>query len=505
MPVKAKITRFGYIIDKKSLEEDEVTHLRKDLTVKPYKPTTYSKFIKVDDSFPIYVENGDYIGIPKYFGIERYGQPEVNKLETYKYPKFDMEYLGQLRPNQVTITNKVIEGFKEHRGGVMICGCGSGKTNMAIWLACKYKLKTLFIVHKEFLMNQVINRIKSTTNCQDVGIIQQNITDTDHAFTVGMVQSLAKKDYDDQLFKDYGLIIIDEVHHMGARNFSKVYRKMTAKYMLGISAERSRNDRTYGLIHWYMGPILHAEEQKPNEMVVVKKYHYSTSNTERTKLVKIKGTEEPDRSTMVSNLVCIKRRNRFLLKIIEDLYDQGKNVLFLTDRLTHIEVMYKLLNQNEYIKGNVGKYIGSMKQSKLDESATKQVILGTYAMASEGLDIADLNAVILATPKSAVKQSIGRILRRDEYEEHPIVIDIIDNDCMIFKNQAHRREQYYFKQKYNIQNFYVKDYISKDKEKFNQWDDEEFIHESLVKVPDVKKVVKQEYVKTDFTQVMFVD
>ena len=478
-----KITRFGYVINKKSLEETELSKLKKDLVVVPFKMSSFAKFSK-DQGFPVYVENGDYIGIPKYFGLERFGEPQINRLEKYKYPKYDMKYLGALRPKQTMIVDKVFNGFAQQRGGLLIAGCGSGKTNMAIYIACKYKLKTLFVVHKTFLKNQVIDRIKSTTNIKHVGIIQQRKAEIDHPFVVGMVQSLSKIDYNDEIFKDFGLIIIDEVHHMGARNFSKVYQKMSAKYMLGISAERQRNDGAYKIINWYMGPILHAEEQQPNEMVVVKKFRYKTSNDERSKVIVNKFTKEPDRSTMITNLVCIKRRNRFILKIIEELFDQGKNILCLSGRKKQVDLFNKLLNQNKYTKGSVGKYMGGMSEDALAESATKQIILGTYDMAQEGLDIENLNVVILCTPKSAIKQSVGRILRKDVYEEHPIVIDIVDEDNIVIKKQSARRDQYYHKQKYNIQEFKVSDYELKN---YFSWDDDNAIKEALSKIPDPSK------------------
>lgn len=475
-----KITRIGYIIDKNSIDDTTLTRVKRELTVKPFKLGNFGMFAK-DNSFPIYMENDKYIGIPKYYGLEKFGKPDINNLELYPYPTFNMKYIGKLRPHQEIIVKKVFNGFEQHRGGLLIAGCGSGKTNMAIYIACKYKLKTLFIVHKGFLKNQIINRIISTTNIKQVGIIQRKIIDTDHPFVVGMVQSLSKIKYDDAIFKDFGMIIIDEVHHMAARNYSKVYRKMSARYMLGISAERKRNDGMYKIINWYMGPILHAEEQKPNEMVVVKKFHYKTSNKERSKLIYNKFTGEPDRSTMITNLVYIKHRNRFIIKLIEELFDQGKNILCLTGRIKQVELLYKLLNMNDYLKGNVGKYLGKMEEERLAISATKQIILGTYNMAEEGLDIENLNVVILCTPKSAIKQSVGRILRKEIYEEHPIVIDIIDNDNAIQTKQSKSRDQYYYKQQYHIQEFYVADYKLDD---WHDWDDYDFIKEALLKIPD---------------------
>ena len=487
-----KITRFGYIIRKKSLDENYINQLKQELTVRPFKFGNYGKFSK-DDTFSLYVENGDYIGVPKYYGLEKFGEPDINRLEDYNYPKYDMQYLGELRPNQKIIVEKVLAGFDEHRGGLLIAGCGSGKTNMAIYVACEKKIKTLFLTHKTFLKNQITDRIISTTNIKHVGIIQQNQVDVDHPFVVGMIQSLMRDKYDDTIFRSFGMIIIDEVHHMGAKNFSKIYQKMSAKFMLGISAEKKRNDGLYKIINWYMGPILHAEEQKPNDMVVVKNFYYKTSNKQRSKLVINKYIGEPDRSRMITNLVHIRRRNRFILNIIKELFDQGKNILCLSGRLKQVNLFFRLLNQDIYTKNNVGKYIGGMPESELSVSATKQIILGTYGMAEEGLDIGNLNVVILCTPKSAIKQSVGRILRKDIYEEHPIVIDIIDNDNIIFKKQSASRNRYYSAQSYNVQNFNFADYQHKTS---HGWDDIEAINKALSQNPG-KKDKNIDYIKPE--------
>ena len=475
-----KITRFGYIVNKRDISEKLLVEIKKELTMKPYKPGNYGMFAK-NDHFPIYFEDENYISIPKYYGIEKLGLPSVNKVETFKYPTFDMEYLGELRPHQQTIVNKVFDAFANNRGGLVIAGCGSGKTNIAIYIACKYKLKTLFIVHKGFLKDQVTDRVLSTTNISRIGTIQRATVDIDSPFVVGMIQSLAKIDYDDNIFKDFGLIIIDEVHHMAARNFSRVYQKISSKYMLGISAEHQRMDGLYKIINWYMGPIIHYEEQKPNDMVIVKKYNYHTSNRKRIKMVENKFTGEPDRSTMITNLVYIKQRNRFIIEIIDTLYEIGKNILCLTGRIEQVNLLYYLLDNKKTMYGNVGKYIGGMNEDELQQSATKQIIIGTYGMAEEGLDISNLNVVILCTPKSAIKQSVGRILRKEIYEEHPMVIDIVDIDNQVFTAQGRKRADYYKKKRYNIQNFSVYDYDSDE----SRWTKDQIV-ESIMKVPEKK-------------------
>ncbi len=144
-----KITRFGYILKKKTLTPEDLLQLKTELTIKPFKMGKYGKFAK-DNSFPLYLENGDYIGIPKYYGIQKFGKPEINKLETYKYPEFDMQYLGKLRPQQEVIVKKIFDGFATQRGGLLIAGCGSGKTNMAIYRANQASDNTFVIVVYKF-------------------------------------------------------------------------------------------------------------------------------------------------------------------------------------------------------------------------------------------------------------------------------------------------------------------------------------------------------------------
>lgn len=496
--MKSKLTKKGYIIDKAE-HSDIINEIKRELSVKPFIPGNFGRLAKHEYT-KYYSENETKICIPRFYGKDKLGEPEHNQLAEIEYPTYKMKYRGKLRPNQTLIVDKIFKGFNDYGGGILVAGCGSGKTNMAIYIACKLKLKTLFVVHKDFLKNQAIARIKAFTNQKKVGTIQSKTVDTKPAFVIGMIQSLSKIDYDKSIFDDFGLIIIDEVHHMGAKVFSGFYKKISAKYMLGISAENSRNDRLYKVINWYMGPILHFEDQKPNEMVIVKKYLFKTNNKKRIAVLYNKYIGELDRPTMITNLLYIKYRNRFIINLISALHSDGKNILFLTGRLDHVDVIYNLLEDNEYTSGHTGKYIGGMKQVDLDKSACCQIIVGTYDMAQEGLDIPNLNVVIMGTPKGTIKQSVGRILRKEVYEEHPLIIDIVD-DNTYFIGLSGKRDKYYASKKYNIQLYGVADHNDDDNP---LWDDMEFIYSSL-RNNVVKSTKATPYQELDYDDVEFLD
>ena len=467
--MRSKLTKRGYIIDKKSVSDEDIDNLKNELTVSPAKLVVYSRNT-AEINIKLYSENERYICIPRFYGINKFGEPNRNIINETLYSKFEMEYIGVLRPHQQMIVDKVLLGLKSDGGGIIVSGCGSGKTNMAIYIACALKLRTLFVSHKEFLKNQIVSRIKSFTNCQDVGIIQQKKIEINNQFVVGIIHSLSMIDYDKTIFDDFGLIVIDEVHHMGARRFSQFYKKITAKYMLGISAEHDRSDKLYKIINWYMGPILHREEQKPNNMVIAKRYFFKTKNIKRSKVIYNMNLGGLDTPRMITNIVYIRRRNNLIANIINILHEQDKNILFLTGRLLHVDIIYNLLESNDFTKGHVGKYIGGMKQIDLNESATKQIILGTYNMAEEGLDIENLNVVILSTSKCSIKQSVGRILRKEIYIDNPIIIDIVDVNNSRFVTEASRRYKYYKSKEYITHEFNVSDYELDDYMMYNDID-----------------------------------
>lgn len=443
----SKLTRFGYILEKKNVNTDEI---RNDLTVYPSVPKSYA-MMKKPTPIICYREDANYIAVPRFYGINKFGKPDKNNFDK-QYPAQDMTYNGTLRPQQEIIVEKVIQGLEKHGGGLLIAGCGIGKTNMAIYIACHCKVKTLILVHKNFLKSQAANRIIDNTNIKFVGTIQGDNIETDAPITIGMIQSVCKNDkYNDKLFAQFGMVIIDEAHHMSARNFNKVFDKIGGRYMLGITAEHTRPDQTFKIVHWNLGPTLFKAEQKPNPLVLVKRISFDTKNVKRTKPVYNKWTRELDKATMISNLLHIKGRNNLTVDILEWCSLNDKKILFLSGRIKHLTCLGKKLLKRDI---DFGYYVGGMSEELLKESENKIIILGTYEMAQEGLDVPGIKVVILGTPKSSVKQAVGRILRKEEYDYRPTVIEFND---IGFESATDRREAHYDKLEYLIQDYYFSD------------------------------------------------
>jgi superfamily II DNA or RNA helicase len=124
-----------------------------------------------------------------------------------------------------------------------------------------------------------------------------------------------------------------------------------------------------------------------------------------------------------------------------------QQIMILANTKSMIQNLHKMISEYE---PSIGYYLGGMKEEQLKESETKRIILGTYAMASEGLDIKTLTTLVLATPKSDVCQSVGRILRSNH--AHPLVIDILDQHPL-FENQYGKRVTYYNSKYYCIKEY----------------------------------------------------
>lgn len=150
----------------------------------------------------------------------------------------------------------------------------------------------------------------------------------------------------------------------------------------------------------------------------------------------------PNTARMITQVCEWHRRNLMILEILKVCMGQSRVVLLLSDRrqmLSSLEAMIR----RKLPETTVGQYVGGMKQIKLDESAKCDIILSTYAMSSEGMDIPRINTVVLASPKSNVEQSVGRAQRK-VHDQGVLIFDIVDM-FSLFPSQWERRKAFYRK------------------------------------------------------------
>lgn len=364
-----------------------------------------------------------------------------------------LTFVGSLKTstNQIDASDAVYHGLvnesnatqRQYNGNSLHCGIlslptGYGKTTVALHVMCRLKYKTLIIVHKEFLMTQWIERIKQFVPSARIGIIQGSKVDVAHKdVVIGMLQSLSKKDYDRNIFKEFGLTIVDETHHICTRSFSKALLNYNTKYILGLSATLERKDGLTKVLHWFIGPVLYQAFRERKHDVVVEKHAFDCDMFKDE--FPVNRARKANLPLAINEITENQDRNALLQNIIKDcVLRLSRKVLVLTDRRQHC---LTLMNGCSYTTS--GLYLGGMKPYELAESEKCSVIFGTFSLAHEGLDIPELDTLILASPKSDIVQSVGRILRETPGKKnHPLVVDIADN-WGPFKGQYYKRQKYY--------------------------------------------------------------
>jgi len=453
----------GYSILKENFNSTELKTIRKDLTVKPFVNQDFSA---PPNPFPVYGESKRKLYVPRFYGINKFGQPKESKLNDPKL--INIEFKKSLREKQLPIVKKYLEVANSTGGGIISVPCGYGKTVLALYILSKLKVKTLVVVHKDFLMNQWKDRIEEFLPDATVGKIKQKVIKTENKdIVIGMLQSISMIEYDESIFKDFGFVIFDECHHLGAEVFSKALLKTNFKYLLGLSATPKRADGLSKVFEWYLGPIVYSIRKREQEDVDVKCIKYFTEDEKYSKLI-VNQMNKPLLATMINNITNYEPRTKMIVNEIIECLKEKRKILLLSDRREHLKVLKEHIDKfKEY---TTGFYLGGMKQRDLEESEKADVILGTFSMASEGFDCRyPLNTIILASPKSNIEQAVGRILRQEASKRTmvPLIIDIND-DFSLFARQTQKRIKFYKKNNYSIKYYDTNgalEYESKKKDK----------------------------------------
>ena len=436
----------GYTILKKDLTPEQYAQIKKDLVAKPLTQSAPG-IGPPPITFSVYRESNNKFYMPRYYGEQKFGKPKSIKIP--EGDPINLNFSGSLRENQIPVVETYLSHAKQSGGGggLLELFCGFGKTCLALYICSKLNKKTLIIVHKEFLLNQWVERISEFLPAARVGRIQGQIIDIeDKDIVIGMLQSLSMKDYPDTMFSSFGLTIIDEVHHISSQVFSQALFKIVTFHTLGLSATMERKDGTTNIFKMFLGDILYKSKREDEHNVVVRGIEYISNDSEFNE-VPTDWRGNVQYSTLIGKLCTFNHRSEFILKVLKDMIKQNsqQQIMIIAHNKNLLKYLYDAIEHRKI--STVGYYVGGMKEKALKESESKMVIIATYSMAAEGLDIKTLSALIMATPKTDIEQTVGRILR--EKHSSPIIVDIIDKHDTL-QNQWRKRKTFYKKQNYKI-------------------------------------------------------
>jgi superfamily II DNA or RNA helicase len=426
------ISKKGCIIKKKDFSDGEINWIKTDLTVRPS-----TNHISSTECFKVYLENEEELCLPKFYAKEKFSLSNIMDKNTGKDKNFN--FLTELRDEQKNIVDPILEAYREG-GGILSLPCGFGKTIMALYFLSILKKKTLIIVHREFLVTHWNNKIKEFLGEVKIKVIRSNTKEIDCDIGICILNTLSITDFPNGFFDSFGNIIIDECHRVSTTTFSKIFFKINSNYMLGLSATPERKDNMMKVIKWHIGDIIPIKRVKHVIDINVKRFILN-SNKEKM----FKGTFSDKLTTLLDSNF---RNNIIVDVIINELNKSNRKFLVLSDRIEHLQKLKIIINN---FTNSVGFFIGGMSKSELKKTEECSIILGTYVMASEGLDIPSLNCLVLASPKIEILQTIGRISRLHN-RINPLIFDFIDI-LPVFITEADKRLKLYFKNKYNVDDY----------------------------------------------------
>jgi len=297
-------------------------------------------------------------------------------------------------------------------------------------------------------MLQWKSRIERFLPGAKVGYCQQDKCDFEGNHVVlAMNDSLVARDYGEQFYNHFGLVIYDEAHHIGAPTWSKIPPMFKAAWRLGLTATPHRSDGATDALWWHLGPLLYTGEIERLSCQVKRiffNYNLPESLGQNPSLV--------TQSLATKLLVANQRRNGVIIENLIDAVRRGRKVMVLSHRrekhLYPLGRMFKKLWPSD--AGPVPEimaYLGGMTHKQLLEAEVKaqtaRVIFATYQMAAEGLDVPPLDTLFLTTPAGKVEQAVGRIQRKYPDKKQPIVVDFRDDSIKICKRLGKLREKFY--------------------------------------------------------------
>lgn len=318
-------------------------------------------------------------------------------------------------------------------------------TVVALAIAAELRLPTLVVVHKEFLMDQWVERIEKFLPAARVGRVQQDLCDfRGKTIVMGMVHSLGGgQAYPDDLWTWPGLVITDECHRIGARTWAPVPAKFPARYRLGFTATPRRKDGADDVFWQHIGPLLFSGKEERLKPAVKRVWTgFKLVQTDRF---------NPNLApkSLLTRFLCASRyRNDMIVDQIVQALVAGRKCLILSERLKHLQDLEDQLRK-VWPKGSgeitTGQYVGGRTKDQLARAAEARAIFATIQYAAEGLDIPALDTLFLTTPMSDVEQAVGRIQRPFPDKKDPIVVDFRDDSIPMFEAMGVKRDKFYTK------------------------------------------------------------
>jgi len=370
--------------------------------------------------------------------------------ERYIGEPIDVAFAGTLRLDQ----ESAVAAMLHHDAGVLCAPTAFGKTVTAAAMIARRGLNTLILVHRTELLNQWQERLQSFLGVGKdvVGTIGGGKAKPTGKIDIAVMQSLSRQGEINPRVENYGHVIVDECHHIGAASFDAILKRAKAKYVLGLTATPIRRDGQQPIIFMQCGPTRYTAARPssaPHDLAV----------TPRTLHTRIDLPQEAGIQNVFRYLADDPERTAAIATGIENAYLQGRKVLVLTERTEHLEsIATALAGRIETLKilhGRITKKLRAALIAELEALSpdAPRVLLATGKLVGEGFDHPPLDTLVLAMPtswKGTLQQYAGRLHREHATKTDIRIIDFVDTGHPALLRMWDKRQRGYRAMGYRI-------------------------------------------------------
>ena len=425
-------------------------------------------------------ETTDYLSLPR--GLEPDIMNLLNKFnidselidKTNAGKAIDVEFIGRLREEQELAIQELIK----HNNGVLSATTAFGKTVIGAKLIAELKVNTLVLVHRQQLLSQWKSRLSeflkiSSTEIpiDDKGPLptkkkrgRKKIEDQESIksligqlgagknclsgiIDIAVMQSINSRGEIKDCVTNYGLIIVDECHHVPAFSFEQILKNVNAKYVYGLTATPIRKEGHHPIIFMQCGPIRYKVDAKKQAQTRPFK-HFIIPRFTNFRVPVFEGDKELSIQEIYAEIAINELRNQFIIDDVIKSYQQQRNCLVLSERTAHVELLAKKLREQVsdviILTGGMGNKETTKLLTQISELPIgKQVILvATGKYIGEGFDFPRLDTLFLAMPiswKGTLQQYAGRLHRLYDNKKEVQIYDYIDIQVRMLEKMYNKR------------------------------------------------------------------